>query len=125
MRQIGIIPSGCQLAFGNMVAFNGQYIMYASTLAVYIINPSTFVVEKVLSNNSKTIISIAASPHDDDLVAMVDFEGQVILWKISTEEIIASVSATSRMSLMIQWEPQSSKHCTLMSNGTSIKLYQW
>jgi hypothetical protein len=45
---VSILQSGCQTHFnGSILHFNEKRLFYAATLAVYIIDSRTFVIEKV------------------------------------------------------------------------------
>ena len=50
MNQIAILPSGCQINHRiSILYFDSRYILYTATLAVYVLNAKTFLIEKVFS----------------------------------------------------------------------------
>lgn len=124
MRQIAILPSGCQNENkGSVLYFKDDRIIYASSLAVYIMKASTFVIEKILSYNHKTITSISVSPHDDNLLVISGLDGLICLWNIDREEIVTRIQLNNTLTLL--WDPYSPNHCAIITNEVAIKVYYW
>jgi WD40 repeat protein len=124
MRQVAILPSGCQVHYkGSVLFFNEKRFCFASTLAVYVYNSKTFALEKVLSMNQRAITSISVSPHDDDLLAVSGLDGSLSLWKINEEKVIAKVSMSG--SVTLTWNPFSVNHIAVLSNNPNFKFYHW
>lgn len=124
MRQISILPSGCQAdGLGSVLHFSNDRIFYASTLAVYVINAHTFVLEKIISLNHKAITSISISPHDSNIMVVSGMDGSLCLWNVENEELLSKVQLTTGASLL--WHPFSKNHCGVVCNESSMKLYTW
>lgn len=125
MRQIAILPSGCQPnALGTILHFNEERIYYASTLAVYVVNARTFIMEKIISLNHKSITSISISPHDNNLMVVSGTDGAVCLWHVENEEILSKIQLPAGSSLL--WNLHSRTNVAIVSNeATSLKLYNW
>lgn len=125
MRQIAILPSGCQPnALGTILHFNEDRIYYASTLAVYVVNARTFIMEKIISLNNKSITSISISPHDNNLMVVSGSDGAVCLWHVENEEILSKIQLLTGSSVL--WSPHIKNNCAIVCNeATSLKLYNW
>jgi WD40 repeat protein len=123
MRQIGLLPSGCQSARQNSVLlYTDDYIIYASSLAVYILNPRTFQVEKILSCVQRTILSISLCPLNKDLLAVSSFDGTAATWSISNEQVLTK--ATLGYPNSVAWDPHDRNNCAVISH-VNVKLFLW
>ncbi len=124
MRQISILPSGCQLNHRNSVLyFSHSRILYASSLAVYVLNPQSYEIVKVLSVNQRSITSISVSPHDSALVAVGSIDGCICVWNIDEEEVIGRLSLT--IGANVAWDPSTPNKCALLQENQGIKLLLW
>jgi len=124
MRQVAILPSGCQeKTIGLTLHFDEDRIFYASTLAVYIINATTFVLEKIISLNHKAIVSISISPHDSNLMVVSGMDGSICLWNVEKEEILSKIQITTGANLV--WNPHSKLTCAIIANEATLKMYSW
>jgi WD40 repeat protein len=127
MRQVAILPSGGQAdGLGTVLHFTSERIYYASTLAVYVLSATTFVLEKIISLNSKAITSISVSPFDSDIMCVSGLDGSLCLWNVQNEELISKVQLTTGASLL--WNPFSKQHCAVVCNespNSGFKLYVW
>jgi len=124
MRQIAILPSGSQAnGFGTVLHFNDERIYYASTLAVYVLSARTFVLEKIISLNSKAISSISVCPHDSNIMCVSSIDGSLCLWNVENEEILSKVQLTTGANLL--WNPFSKNECAVLCNESCLKLYKW
>jgi hypothetical protein len=70
MRQIGIIPAGCQQHFFGGVVTTKLYYCYASTVAIYFLNPKSFKIEKIIAYNDRAISSFSISTVDPNLIVI-------------------------------------------------------
>ena len=61
MKQIKILRSGCQVSYKEILHISNRYIIYASTLAIYVLNSKTFVLEKVFGVTDKQSTFLATS----------------------------------------------------------------
>lgn len=124
MRQIAILPSGCQeRTIGSTLHFAEERIYYASTLAVYVINATTFVLEKIISLNHKAITSINISPHDSNLMVVSGMDGSVCLWNVEKEEILSKIQIPTGACLV--WNPHTKLSCAVITNESTLKMYSW
>ena len=124
MRQLAILPSGCQIQNkGSILFFNEHRVFYASTLAVYILNATTFTIEKMLSLNNKAITSIAVSPYDNNLMAISSTDGSVCLWNIEEESVLSRIQL--QLSVVLAWNPHNANSIAILTNGGQIKFYNW
>ena len=55
MKQIGILPAGCQIDSRAVLFANDEVIYYASTLSIYIFSAKTFLLEKVVNVSPRMI----------------------------------------------------------------------
>ncbi len=87
MKQVGLIPSGCQLRRNqNSIYFTDRYAFYTSAVALYALNTSNFYVEKVLKASETHIACFTVSPHNNNLLVTVSDDGQIMLWDV--EEVM-------------------------------------
>ena len=75
MNQIAILPAGCLVSSKDIIFSNEQHIVYASNLALYVLNAQTFILEKIIAVSERTIASIAVSPHDHNMLVATDRDG--------------------------------------------------
>eukprot|EP01038_Epipyxis_sp_PR26KG_P004746 gene4746-6657_t len=124
MRQVAILPSGCQVLYkGNILFFDEERFFYASTLAVYIFNSKTFILEKILSLNQRAITSISLSPHDRNLLVISGLDGTLCLWKIQEEEIVCKVAMNGP--IIVAWNPFSANHCGIVTTESILRFCHW
>ncbi len=123
MRQIALLPSGCLLGSQNTILYYcDDYILYASSLAVYVLNPKTFQVEKILTNTQKAITSISVSPLSKDILAVSTSDGAVTTWNISDEQIISR--ANLNQSVSVAFDPFNQNICAIISL-VNVRLLLW
>jgi WD40 repeat protein len=123
MRQISILPSGCQLSNLNcLLFFSESRIFYASSLAVYVLDPNTFDIIKVLSIHQKSITSISVSPHDENLLIVSGADSCVCVWNVEEEEVVARITVPGVT--CVAWDPIHSGHCGILQ-GPGVKLCSW
>ncbi|KAJ1425015.1 WD40-repeat-containing domain protein [Ochromonadaceae sp. CCMP2298] len=125
MRQVAVLPSGVQnQKNGQILHFNNEYIFYASTLAVYVLNAQTFVLERILSLNPKAIVSITFSPSDSNLMVVSSLDGSICLWSVQNEEMLSRIQL--KPAGVVVWDPFEPNICGLCVTGTGpLKLYDW
>ena len=125
MRQFGLIPSGCQVRGLNVVCSTNDHIFYASTLAIYILDSKTFNIIKILSNSEKPICSISASPHKDNLLASVEYDGTLTCWNYDTQEIVASSRQGPKKASIACFNPFQPRECLIIQSVDQIYAYLW
>jgi len=126
MKQIKILRSGCQIGYKEILYVSNRYIIYASTLAIYVLNAKTFVLEKVLGVTDKQICSIAVSPIDPNLIAISAVNGLVSIWKID-EEIKEKQLNTMIIGakIIFLWDPHTPDHGAILIAGKGFRLLYW
>lgn len=125
MKQVAILPSGVQVLHGGSILhFSEDRILYAATLAVYVLSAKTFQIEKILSLNTRAISSITVSPYDPNLMVVGALDGSVCLWNIEDEEVVSRIN-TLNGGVFVAWDPFSPQHCSIISNEANLKLFYW
>ncbi len=123
MRQVGLIPSGCQVSKQNSILYyDEEHLIYASSLAVYVLNSTNFTIKKILSSNQRSIVSISVSSINKNLLAVSGDEGLITIWKIQEEEIICQTQVNT--SNTVAWDPFSAEYCGILSTD-ALKLCIW
>ena len=83
MRQIGLIPSGCQLHNSTNIYATEKRIYYGSTVCVYVLNAATYAVEKILKVTERSLTAFCVSPHDENLLVTIGIDGRILLWNVN------------------------------------------
>jgi WD40 repeat protein len=123
MRQVAILPSGTQIFKRvSVLHYGNDRILYAASLAVYILDAETYRILHVLSMNQRALTSIAVSPLDSDLLVVTARDGCVTLWQIPEERNLHQITLPG--SVIAQWNPQSRSQIAILSEE-SVKLYIW
>lgn len=85
MKQIGLIPSGCQIVSTNILFATDKYLFYGSSVAIYILNSKTFIVEKILNVTDKHLtcfsVSVNTNNNNNKLIS-IGTDGKILLWNI-------------------------------------------
>lgn len=123
LRQVNLLPSGCQEASANSILhFSERRIIYASSLAVYVLNAKTFAVEKILSSNQRAITCLALSPVHSNLLAVSSQDNSVTVWDIDDEAIVSR--STMTCATFASWDYASAEYVTLLALD-SVRLFSW
>eukprot|EP01039_Chlorochromonas_danica_P005867 gene5866-6460_t len=123
MRQVAILPSGCQISRRvSVLYYSEDRIIYASTLAVYVIDARTFRIQHILSLNQRAITSISISSIDRDLMIVTGRDGTVTYWNIPGEENLAQIMING--SVIAAWNPFLKDQVGILSEE-SVRLYLW
>lgn len=125
MRQIGLIPAGCQLGFNGGVAATPDYVCYASSVAIYFLHPKTFAVLKIMAYNSRSICSFAIDPSGAGRVAVGSMDGSLCVWDISREEMNCTVTFGVNTRCFVDWEHFLPDMCIVAMNNPHLSLYSW
>lgn len=123
MRQVGILPSGCQIYRRvSVLHYDTEKIVYASSLAVYVLDAHTYSIRHILSLNQRAITSIVVSPLDPDLLIVTGRDGTVTLWNIPNEEILSQLLING--SVIAAWNPLMKNNAAILSED-SVRLHNW
>ena len=126
MKQIKILRSGCQVSYKEIIYISNRYVIYASTLAIYVLNSKTFVLEKVFGVTDKQICSIAVSPIDPNLIAVSSINGLVTIWKIDDETVDKQFNTLMPNSLITYlWDPHTPEYGAILIVGKGFRLLYW
>jgi WD40 repeat protein len=141
MRQIGILPSGCQTQNpGAVIHINEHRIMYASTLSVVVINAKTYVIEKILATDHThsgakqkseaekqgAITSFSVSPHDANCLVTCGESGVVCCWDIKAQHIVRRVTVPNCGKVLVSWNPHDEDDVALVASAhNTIKFMSW
>lgn len=99
MKQVKLLPSGCQQWNRSIIRATKNKFYYCSTLACYVINGESFNVEKILSVSEKLVTSIDISPHDNNKLVSSSMDGSLYLWDVQTEQVCVHTSVDRSLHL--------------------------
>ena len=127
MRQIALIPSGCNKGkTTNVATSDAKYLYFASTLAVYVMNKETFAIEKILSSSERPIRDITVSPHGNNFLATSSVDGIMTCWNVETEEIYCQVrSPVSTDRYILDWDPHTPDRVLMVTCVGVLKCSTW
>jgi WD40 repeat protein len=122
-KQLNLLPSGCQLSdLNSTLYYDEEKIIYASSLAVYILDPKTFLVEKILSSAQRALMALAVSPTDKDLLIAGSLDGTVTAWSIEEESIINRINLN--VPIIAAWDYFTNESCYVLTlNPVSLQIW--
>jgi WD40 repeat protein len=125
MRQIGILPAGCQISGKSILYADHNRIYYASTLSIYVYSAKTYLLEKVIAISEKTVCGLSVSALNPDLVATVSCDGCGSLWRLSDSSLIsrANTSIMSRLNIVLM--ELNSTNCVIVVSEPHVRLLFW
>ena len=122
MRQIGLLPAGCHQCDQIMVHASDEKLLFASKLALYVLNARTYALERIISCQARAIASLSVNSYDMNLVACSGYDGTVCVWDISTEEVVVKSAHPCNA---VAWDPHNKNMCALLSNNPKMTLHIW
>lgn len=122
MRQIGLLPAGCHQCDQIIIHASDEKLLFASKLALYVLNAKTYAMERIISCQARAIISLSVNSFDMDQVACSGVDGTVCVWNISTEEVVAKCVHPC---ISVEWDPHNKNMCALLSNNPKLTLHMW
>ena len=125
MRQIGLVPAGCQQAFLGGVAVTENYVCYASSVAIYFLDPDTFKVVKIISYNSRAICSFVLSPRDPNCAVIGSLDGTICAWNVATETMISRATLSINVHSFIDMDHFEADLCVIALNNPHVHAYTW
>lgn len=124
LKQTSLLSSGCQIfKYGDILYMDNERIIYAASLAVYILDASTYIVQKVLSINTKALSSIGICPGNKNLLVITSIDGSASIWDIEQEETLNNINMNRHT--FANWYPFDQNIIGLVCNTPFIKLYEW
>ena len=126
MRQIGILPAGCQVYGKSLLFANSDKIYYASTLSIYVFCAKSFVLLKVVTVSDKTLCGMSVLQSDPDCVATVSHDGCISLWRLSDSFLRARANTQlqSRVNLIYR-DVFNLNNIAFISSEPHIRILLW
>ncbi|XP_035228739.1 WD repeat-containing protein 17-like isoform X2 [Stegodyphus dumicola] len=127
IRQVGLIPAGCQPWNLNVVDASGSRFAYAATLAIYIYewNPDShqFYLHSIMSEHKKTISAIAWHLKDKDILASSSTDFKICIWHVAKHKLLASLNTPHAAPTLMSWFT-SDEDCVAYTDGKG-PIYLW
>ncbi|XP_059144021.1 WD repeat-containing protein 17-like [Physella acuta] len=93
VRQVALVPAGCQPWNPDVVAAHTDRFAYSATLAIYIYEiddrGNEYNLISIMSEHKKTITSICWCPDKPDYLASSSVDGCIIVWDIKNQKTIS------------------------------------
>jgi WD40 repeat protein len=124
MRQVGLIPAGCQQAFFGGVVATKHYICYASSIAVYFLDSETFRLEKIIAYNSRSLSCFAVHPNED-LLVVGSLDGLLTSWNVQKEEIVTKINIGSNHQSHVDWSYLEDRTAVVVINNPFLSINTW
>ncbi|XP_060065865.1 WD repeat-containing protein 17-like [Ylistrum balloti] len=107
VKQVGLVPAGCQPWNNDVVAASGDRFVYCATMAIYIYQLDKkfqeFKLVSIMSEHKKTITAIAFNPSNKDILASCSADHRVIVWDCDQQKILAQLENTKDIPIGIGW----------------------
>ncbi|KAL4230509.1 Anaphase-promoting complex subunit 4 WD40 domain [Mactra antiquata] len=107
IKQVGLLPAGCQPWNNNVCASSGDRFAYCATLAIYVYQLdkkyNQFKLLSILSEHKKSISAIAWNPKDSDIVASAAYDQKIIVWNVQKERPVAIFDLQKGAPTCIDW----------------------
>ncbi|CAH1777058.1 unnamed protein product [Owenia fusiformis] len=96
VRQVALLPAGCQPWNTDVCDASGERFAYSATLAIYIYQLdrkfNEFKLHSVMSEHKKTITAISWNPRNPDILASTGADNQVIVWNIPQQRALDKIT---------------------------------
>ncbi|CAM9101486.1 unnamed protein product, partial [Ectocarpus fasciculatus] len=125
MRQIGLVPAGCQLAFTGGVFAGPGYVCYASSVAIYFLDPQNFSILKIIAYNSRAICCFSVDPNDHNRMVVGSMDGTLTAWDIETEQISSKVTIGINIRTFADWDRFTPDTVVVALNNPNMQVYTW
>eukprot|EP00753_Platysulcus_tardus_P016802 PLAT6049.1.p1 GENE.PLAT6049.1~~PLAT6049.1.p1 ORF type:complete len:1230 (-),score=555.27 PLAT6049.1:33-3722(-) len=120
LRQLRLVPSGCQGWNTGVVACHGNRFAFCSTLAIYVYNFTDFRLEKLIAGHDRTITGLSWCPGDAKLLATTSMDGRLVVWDVDKEEMLFE-HAMPALPTGLAWSPTNDAHIAVtLDNGTIV-----
>jgi WD repeat-containing protein 17 len=106
LRQVQLVPSGCQGWFTRVVGGGGEFFAFASTLAVYVFRLKDFTLAHVLTGHERTITGLSWSKQAPSSFVTSAGDSRLILWDAELGKKVMSASVGTNP-LVVEFCPQS------------------
>ncbi|XP_067129132.1 WD repeat-containing protein 17-like [Centruroides vittatus] len=109
IRQIALLPAGCQPWNRSVVAMKGRRFAYGATLAIYIYEMDNkthnFYLHSIMSEHKKVITALDWHPRDIDLLASASIDPCICIWNIAHHSLITLLNTSPTIPSIISWLP--------------------
>nr|KAI8756432.1 WD repeat-containing protein 17-like [Biomphalaria glabrata] len=126
VKQVELVPAGCQPWNHDVVAVHGDKFAYSATLAIYIykFDPkyNEYYLLSIMSEHKKTITSICWCPENSNYLASSSVDGTVIVWDIIKQATVAR--HTSKEAVFSLGWSHDGRHCLGVMNKKG-PLWLW
>eukprot|EP00762_Andalucia_godoyi_P002785 ANDGO_04516.mRNA.1 putative WD repeat-containing protein alr2800 len=105
MKQLHIIPAGCQIWNKSVCGFGGGRFAYCSSLAIYVYSLDTFQLERVIHAHHKNITSLTWCTMSPNIVATCAHDKTIRVWNLDTGLQIGDMSTELHDPVVLEWNP--------------------
>ncbi|RUS73072.1 hypothetical protein EGW08_019169 [Elysia chlorotica] len=126
VRQVALVPAGCQPWNHDVVIAHGNRFAYAATLAIYVYEVDQRHNEhrllSIMSEHKKTITSISWCPEKPDYLASASVDGLVVVWDIERQDVVARHNFKDPV-MHIGWTPNKRQCLSFMNKSGHLWLW--
>lgn len=109
VRQLGLLPAGCQTWHVNVASFSGHRFAYAATLAVYIYemdeSNGEFKLRAIMAEHRRTVTAIDWHPTRKEWIASGSLDPMLCVWDIRQRALVATLREPQCLPLLLTWRP--------------------
>lgn len=113
---------GCLQSEQTVVYASERKLIFSSKMALYLLNPRTFAIEKIVSTQTRGTTSMSVSPHNDNLVACSGVDGSLCIWDLANESCERRLTHPADI---LAWDPHDPSNCAIIVNSPKIQLFSW
>ncbi|XP_070198103.1 WD repeat-containing protein 17-like [Littorina saxatilis] len=130
VKQVALLPAGCQPWNRGVCAASNDHFAYCATLAIYIYKLDSrfkeFRLLSIMSEHKKTITSISWHPKDPDIIASSGADLHVFIWSISKQRSIAVLSSGIKdMPVCIGWNYHDNTCLGIISGKGLLQVWHY
>ncbi len=125
VRPVALIPSASQIVNKSILFLDNKFAIYASTLALYIYDTTTFVLIKVLTVCDRTIAGFDICPTNNNLVVITSIDGSIQVWNIFDEVRVNRISLEGSGKALALWSPFTENSIAVVSNMPYFRIMLW
>ena len=125
MRQLALLPAGIHRSGHDVLHADRERIYYRSTLAVYVISRKNFAIEHILCASDRSIVSVAFSPHNANLMVMCGADGGMTLWSLSEARVLSRCAFAKDATTRLTWDPVITNQVIVITSSRGLRLHRW
>ncbi|KAK3740724.1 hypothetical protein RRG08_048968 [Elysia crispata] len=126
VRQVALVPAGCQPWNHDVVVAHGNRFAYAATLAIYVYEVDQRHNEhrllSIMSEHKKTITTISWCPEKSDYLASASLDGLIVVWDIERQHVVARHNFKGPV-MHIGWTPNKCQCLAFMNKSGPLWLW--